>query len=160
VVTGQAMTRGGAALGRTVAVRGLKFGLGSAAFVAASLCLLPRQLLWISLGGLDDSERQTIQPLAVELLRYAAVYCVADVCGLILASAAKGMNRTSLILVATAVPGLVLMGLGWATAPIDAGAATHWWGVMVLWAASQPLILMLALFSPWRTAGRPNVDRA
>jgi len=149
VVAGQGMARGGYGLAMVVARRGLIFGLAAAFAIAALLCLFPGWLLWIPLGGLDATERSVIEPLASKLLLYAALYCIVDVCGLMLASAAKGMSRTVVILVATAVPGVAMLGLGWATAPLGDAAVGHWWRWMIGWSSCQAIILAIAVFSPW-----------
>ncbi|TWT54833.1 Multidrug resistance protein NorM [Rubripirellula amarantea] len=137
VITGQAYAKSGMELAKHVIFRSLFLGLSFALILSGLLVVFPQALLAISLGGVDDMQRAEIEPLAARLLGFAAVYCLVDVSGLILAASAKSIGRTSLILVATAIPGFTCVAVGWFSSPSTDAAVTHWWTVLIGWATLQ-----------------------
>lgn len=141
VVTGQAYSSAGIALASRVIAKGIVVGTIAAIIVAGTLWAFPETLLRVQLGGLAKNEQAIIQPLAVTLLGYAAVYGLADVASLILGASIKGIGRAFIILVATAVPGVVCVAAGWWFAPEGEPAVTHWWTVLLVWAGLQAAII-------------------
>ncbi|MCC9658414.1 MATE family efflux transporter [Rhodopirellula halodulae] len=155
VVTGQALASNGIGLASETIRRGMTLGVAVALALAMILVLFPDALLQIPLGGVDAAERADIQPLAVQLMRYAAVYGLVDVASLLLAASMKGIGKSFSILIATAVPGIAVVGLGWLLVPggsfssatvDDATVVTYWWSALVIWSAAQSAILAGSLF--------------
>ncbi|MCM2373672.1 MATE family efflux transporter [Aporhodopirellula aestuarii] len=141
VVTGQGFAAGGSGLAGMAVRRGLVIGAVGVVLMSVLLVGFPHQLLRIPLGGLEAAQRVVIEPIAVTLLGYAAVYGFVDVASLLMGAAVKGIGKTSIILVATAVPGVLSVTLGYALAPDGEAAVTHWWTVLVVWAAAQSAIV-------------------
>ncbi|EMI53301.1 MATE family efflux transporter [Rhodopirellula sallentina] len=145
VVTGQAFASGGIALAGQVMRRSLVIGGAGVVILAVLLLGFPYFLLQVSLGGLTASERGEIEPVAVLLLRYAAVYGIFDVASMLLGASAKGIGKTFVILVATAVPGMIAMLGGFALSPEGASAVEHWWGVLIVWSLAQAGIIAIGM---------------
>lgn len=152
VVTGQAYSSGGMRLAGVVIGRAMVVGMFVAITVAGSLLVFPDALLQIQFGGLEPSERNTIEPLAITLLGYAAVYGLADIAGLVLGASIKGIGRTFIILVATAIPGVACVAGGWWLEPTGEAAVTHWWLTLVTWAALQASIIGVSVLRICRDA--------
>ncbi|MFG0266124.1 MAG: MATE family efflux transporter [Rhodopirellula sp. JB055] len=156
VVTGQALAAKGIGFASETIHRGIRLGLAVALSLAAVLAAFPETLLQIPLGGVADQERTTIEPLAVRLMGYAAVYVLVDVASLVLAAAAKGIGKSFVILVSTAVPGFLVVTGGWwlthhgllggGTMASEQQVVTFWWSTLVLWSAAQATILAGSLF--------------
>ncbi len=151
VMAGQGYTSGGITLAARVIRRGLWIAAVFAISLAALLMIFPKPLLQISLGGLSADQRETIEPLAITLLGYAAVYGFTDVASLLLGASVKGVGKTFVILVATAIPGAVCVGIGFALAPtatdaIAPGVVTHWWSVLIAWSFIQALIMAVIIY--------------
>ncbi|WP_153555820.1 MATE family efflux transporter [Roseimaritima sediminicola] len=160
VVTGQAFAASGLQQVQQVVRRGLVIGSVVAGGLALLLLIVPDLLLEVSLGGLTAAERAEIEPLAVRLLRFAAVYAVADIAALLLAATIKGLGRTTVILVATALSGCLAVSLGWWLAPPEEAAAAHWWSVLVGWAALQAVLVGYATFRLLRRRHRTAASAA
>ncbi|MEP4685820.1 MAG: MATE family efflux transporter, partial [Rhodopirellula bahusiensis] len=156
VVTGQALAAKGIGLASETIHRGIRLGLAVALSLAAVLAAFPEMLLQIPLGGVAAQERIAIEPLAVRLMGYAAVYGLVDVASLILAAAAKGIGKSFVILISTAVPGFLVVAGGWwlthdgvfggRTLASEQQVVTFWWSTLVLWSAAQAAILAGSLF--------------
>lgn len=159
VVTGQALASKGIGLASETIRRGMGLGLVVAMTLAIALAAFPELLLQIPLGGISEQERAEIQPLAIRLMRFAAIYALVDVASLILAASAKGIGKSFVILVATAIPGVLVVAGGWLLAPdgwLRTGSIAgedqivlHWWSALVLWSAAQAFVLAGSLF--WST---------
>ncbi|ELP31512.1 MATE efflux family protein [Rhodopirellula baltica SWK14] len=159
VLTGQALAAKGIGLASDTIRRGMGLGVAVALTLAIALAAFPETLLQIPLGGISDEERAEIQPLAIRLMRFAAVYALVDVASLLLAASAKGIGKSFVILVATAVPGMLVVAGGWLLAPdgwLRAGSLVgedqiviHWWSALVLWSTAQAFVLAGSLF--WST---------
>ncbi|TWT93614.1 MATE family efflux transporter [Neorhodopirellula pilleata] len=146
VMTGQAFATDGLPLAGAVVRRGLILGAILVVMLASVLLLFPHHLLQIPLGGLDATQRDQIEPWATELLRYAAIYGLVDVASLLFGAAAKGIGKTFIILIATAIPGLVTVWLGHAFAPSGPSAVSHWWWVLIGWASVQTILVGYGVF--------------
>ncbi|WP_283435060.1 MATE family efflux transporter [Neorhodopirellula lusitana] len=145
VVVGQGFASGGTNLAKKVMRQASVIGVVVAIAIAAVMLAFPGPLLQILLGGLDPIERSEIEPLAIILLRYAAVYCLVDVASLLLGAAAKGIGQTFILLTATAIPGVIAVGWGWWYSPSDELAVTHWWSVLIVWATLQATTIVFGI---------------
>lgn len=141
VVTGQAIASGGPSMACKVIQRGIAIGCVVATTIAVLLFMFPHLLLKIQFGGLEPAERMQLQPMATKLLRFAAVYGLADIASLLLGAFAKGIGWTFIILVATAIPGGLLVGIGRLVVPTGEAAVVFWWSVLIMWAIAQAIIL-------------------
>nr|WP_184304389.1 MATE family efflux transporter [Aporhodopirellula rubra] len=141
VVTGQGFSSGGITLAANVVRRGLSIGAVGVGVLAVLLIGFPTELLRIPLGGLEPQQQADIEPVAVTLLGYAAVYGVFDVASMLMGASVKAVGKTVIILVATAIPGALSIGFGIWFAPEGDTAVTHWWSVLVVWAMAQTGII-------------------
>jgi len=121
------------------------------------IVFFPQTLLRIQLDGLDVAQHRVIEPLAITLLGYAAIYGLVDIAGLILGAAVKGIGKTFILLIATAVPGALSVGLGRWSAPSGSGAAEHWWMVLIAWSFAQTVIIAISLLN-WQSRATSEVE--
>ncbi len=160
VLTGQAYASAGIAPALQVIRRSAIVGAAVALSLAATLWSFPDALLQIPLGGLPADQRQDLQPLAAQLLAYAAVYGIVDISSLVLGAAIKGIGKTFIVLFATALPGSISVVVGWTFAPTDASAVPYWWTVLILWAAFQAAIIGLGIARAVRKSQQPRSAEA
>ena len=151
VISGQAFAAGGLDLAGHAVRKSLIIGGLVALLTASLLVLFPSELLELSIGGLKPDERSTVEPLAIKLMGFAALYCLADVAGLILGAAAKGIGKVASILVATVVPGVACVAYGVAFQPADAEATIFWWNVLISWASLQAIFIAVSVCLPFRS---------
>ena len=145
VLTSQAFAAGGIAAARQVVQKGLVVGGIMAGCLAFALLVAPTFLLQLSLGGLSVPERNEIQPLAITLLAYAAIYGIADVASLLMGASIKGLGKTAMILVATAISGTGTILIAWWFVPLQGAVVTYWWTALVVWSGFQASIVAVAL---------------
>ncbi|QDV62708.1 MATE family efflux transporter [Crateriforma conspicua] len=137
VVTGQAFAGHGRDVASHVIRRGLVLGLITAGIISMLLLFATDPLLQIPLRGVDGDRRDQIHKIANVLMVYAAIYGIADIIGLLLGAAAKGLGRTTIILAATAGSGIAVVGSAWWIRPHDETAVSFWWSALVIWAVIQ-----------------------
>ena len=157
VISGQAFAAGGLALASHAVRKSVITGGLVALLTASLLALFPSELLELSIGGLEPDERSMVEPLAIKLMGFAALYCLADVAGLILGAAAKGIGKVASILVATVVPGVACVAFGVAFQTADEGATIFWWNVLISWALLQAIFIAISVWMAFPLEARDRV---
>lgn len=115
------------------------------AAIAAAFLLIPKFALGLSTGGMNAEEAAALMPLAVSILKYSALYAVAEGAMLVAAASLTGIGRTFRILASTASASLVCLIVGTQFGPEGARAVFWWWQILTAWAALQALLLSAAL---------------
>jgi len=102
--------------------------------------LLPRLLLWPYAAGADPVTFAAIEPIAIVLLRFVALYSIFDMMSLVFAAGLKGAGDTVFPLVAT-------VALSWTTMIVPAWVAcvVAGGGVYAAWTAASAYIVLLGL---------------
>ncbi|MCC9600455.1 MATE family efflux transporter [Stieleria sp. JC731] len=146
VLVGQAHASDAGATTRKTIHRSIVAGGLIAAIVFLSLLLIPGILVEIPLHGVSSEERNSVRPIAIVLMYFAAAYGVFDMTSLCLGAILKGLGTTTPILVSTIATGPIAIALGWLHWPPIASAVNRWWCALVVWAGLQAFLLSAFLY--------------
>ncbi len=99
---------------------------------AVSLGIFPETMTRVYAMG-SDSSFQELRPMLLPLLRIIAVYCVFDGLQIVFVGAIKGAGDTWFVLIATAVMGFGIVGLGMIFQQMLGNSLLLWWYIIALW---------------------------
>lgn len=115
--------------------------------VASLYCLIPGVMVWPFAREMAPADWAAVGPMIPVLLRFVAVYSLADGINIILAYALRGAGDTRFVT-------LVAIGLSWPLMILPTWAATeNGWGIEAAWGAATLYIAVTALVFVVRFTG-------
>ncbi|MCG6158198.1 MATE family efflux transporter [Rubinisphaera margarita] len=91
---------------------------------------------------LTETEKQTVLPLASDLLKLTTIFALFDFVSQILAAGLKGMGRAVILLIA-AVIAVALIAVGFSLySQYEQPTLLVWWGVLIWWPTLQAAVLL------------------
>lgn len=108
---------------------------------------------------LSESEKQTVLPLASDLLKLTTLFALFDFVSQILAAGLKGMGRATILLVASVIAA-ALIAIGFSLhSQYEQPTLLVWWGVLICWPTFQAAVLLVAFMRTLRREGRGSSTR-
>ena len=126
---------------------GAQLATGYMAFVAALYCLVPGYMVLPFQAEMDPGVWEKVGPLVPVLLRFVALYSLADGVNIILSYGLRGAGDTRFVV-------LVAIGLSWPLMVFPTYLAAHFgWGLEAAWGAAVVYISVTAALYAWRFVG-------